>query len=57
MFCGAFQHSLWCALMLVSVTFGHVAGSAGKEISKEEGNNRLTPSSSMLSVRLAAEAV
>jgi len=36
-----FAGVLWCALMLVSVTFGHVAGSAGKEISKEEGDNSL----------------
>jgi len=25
-FCGAFQHSLWCASMLPSVKFEHVAG-------------------------------
>jgi len=40
-FCGAFLHGLWCASMLVSVTFAYVDGSAGKEISKEEGANSL----------------
>jgi len=35
--------------MLPIVTFAHVAeGSAGEEISKEEANNRLAPSSAML---------
>jgi len=37
--------------MLLGVTFEYVAGvvsSAGKEISKEEGDNRLSPSSTML---------
>ena len=34
--------------MLVSVTFGDVAGSAGKGILKEEGDKPLTPSSTML---------
>jgi len=58
-FCGAFQHGLWCASMLVSVAFGDdVAGMfglrlmaavvAGKQISKEEGSNPLAPSSTML---------
>ena len=48
MFCGVFQHGLWCRLMLLGVTFEYVAGvasSAGKEISEEEGDNRLSPSS------------
>ena len=37
-FCGVFQHSLWCASMLLSVTFGDVGCSAGKVISNEEGD-------------------
>ena len=49
MFCGALLHGLWCGSMLVSVAFAYVAGSAGKEISGEEGINRLSPSSTMLS--------
>jgi len=41
--------------MLVSVTFAHVAGSAGRVISEEEGSNRLA-SSSTLGWRLRGSA-
>jgi hypothetical protein len=44
-FCGAFQHGLWCGSKLVSAKSVDVAASAIREISKEEGNNRLAPSS------------
>jgi hypothetical protein len=47
-FCGALQHSLRGGLTLPSVTFAYAAGTAGKRISKEEGNYPLIPSSTML---------
>jgi len=34
--------------MLASVTFAYIDDSAGREISKEEGDKPLTPSSTML---------
>jgi len=51
-FCGAFQHGLWCASMLPSVKFAYVGGSARKRISKEEGAISLIPSSTMLRVHI-----
>ena len=48
-FCGAFQHGLWCASMVVSVAFRVCYGSSvGREISREEGVNSLMPSSTVL---------
>jgi len=51
-FCGAFQHGLWCASMLLGVTAVRMGvvdagGSAGREISEEEGALSLIPSSTV----------